>query len=226
MTKQTIDLINKFYEELNPINIPGIIIGMQEEDDVSNKVPFGGSFRVMRNICAHEPSTLVTYLSDAEHRDYTTHTLQTAIGVCYLCMYQFLTIMYHMYVSTGNSAYLNFAQGFAKLMLPTRYAAKRIFIMPGVIDCTSGSRLSTFVTIQMVSSKISGRMMEYNVKDSRQREMYATNQRLFWKLVLPDITDFLLAGISRNGTVHDMSIYKYLVNIVLLRDTTDAVLFT
>lgn len=222
MTKQTIDLIAKFHADNDLTLLPGIVIGMQEEDDVSSRVPFGGSFRVLRNICAHEPNTLVEYVSARNHRDYTTHTIQASTGSCCLCMYQFITMMYYMYIMTLNSSYLLFTDGFVRLMLPTRYRAKRTFILPSIIDCSDRGRLSAFQLIQSMSNAYSGRMLEYNPEDQRKQEMYQNNPRLFWKLVVPDITDFLLSAIGCNSPL-DVSIYKYLVNIVLLRDTADFV---
>ncbi len=221
MTGQTIDLIFKFSLHREPELLPGIIIGMQEEDGVSTIAPFGGCFRVLRNICAHEPATLVNYVRNSSNLNYTTHTIKTSMEDCYLRMYQFLTTMFYMYVRTKNVSYILFAREFTHLLLPARFVADRVFVMPNTIACSPGDEHRVFLSLQQEACVRVGRPMEYNVLDSQQESIRRANRRLFWKLVIPDVTDFLLSGISSDGSVYDKSIYRYIVNVVLQRDTTD-----
>ena len=69
MTNRTISMINDFAETMKINDIPAIIMAMQEEDNVSNVLPFPNMFKRFRNMCAHESANFVEQLQKAVNKD-------------------------------------------------------------------------------------------------------------------------------------------------------------
>ena len=219
MTLQTTKLLDNFHTTLDTSLLPGIIIGIQEEDNVSNIAPFGGCFRTLRNISAHEPDVLVRYLKDPSNHNYATHSISTSSAVSYVCVHHILAILYYMYCATSNRYYIMFASDLMKIMMPDYADKPRTFVFASVHSSSESVLLPTFSMLQDIAFISNGRLRYYNPKDCRQAEIYNSNQRLFWKLVIPDITEFVMSGLPVQDKALEMSVYKFILKILLLRDT-------
>lgn len=111
MKDYTIDLIKRFAVSEDISYIPAIIVGMQEEDNVSETVSFKNCFRKLRNIAAHEPATITSQLLTGDN--------VMNVKIVFVCesvsnganekvildITQFTAWMFEMYLKTRNLYY-------------------------------------------------------------------------------------------------------------------------
>lgn len=218
MTPVTRDLVLQFERTMDVNLVPGIIIGMQEEDNVSSEAPFGGCMRQLRNISAHAPYILTSYLQNPVFKNFDTHTITSGTACCYLCIYHFLAVMYHMYVTTEDVHYIKFANSFIKLMMPDHYHSARMFDLSRVTSPDPSRYHITLVSLQQNAFLNNKRVRHYNPNDTKLEEIRDSNPKLFWKIVLPDISEFVLSALPESGNVLNMSVYKFVIEILRLRD--------
>lgn len=189
MTSETRNLIKNC--DFNQVNdVMQIIIALQEEDDVSSKMPFKNGFKILRNLCAHTPSVVMSTMTrqkgsgidrivydkpDAE--DMSISNIE--IVICLLKMYEL----------TRDEAYKLFAFKYMKVFYSS-VPTCRVYAFP---EIDRNNYLRTFFNIQTESWRVFGLPKTVATDDSWLAGVYRNNEKLFWRIAVPNMVLLLLS---------------------------------
>ena len=200
MTENTVKLINEFVRTRAIHLLPSIIIGMQEEDNVSDTVSYKNCFRLLRNLAAHEPGTLTTQIKGVYNagNQKIVFVPEELRGDIVVDLAQFTLWMMDMYKKTGEAAYIKFAMTLMQILMPYSIGIMR------ETNCTLdiGSKPSSmsdaewatreFLKLQNIWYESYGLPKTVNVKDDYFSELLRSNPKLFWKIAVPNMMWLLL----------------------------------
>ena len=140
MRERTSGMIYAFQKKPDVEQVPGILIALNEEEGVSERIQFKNCFRHLRNIAAHEPETLV----QGFFSEYNIGCQKIVFHVAgdmtvVLDMVQLTVWMFDLYLQTRETEYVLFAQGMFRLLYPLalkRYVAlgQYSFVEEGDMD--------------------------------------------------------------------------------------------
>ena len=200
MTTQTEDLIKKFSMNGDLNFVPGIIIGMQEEDNVGNAVHFKNCFRQLRNLAAHEPATIVSQIKAGTNSNSTKIVLVSQIekNTIGFSIEQFTAWMFDMHVITGNIAYLVFWKSMLKVLYPNVYN-ESLMNTTFKFGSDTTKLLSEFGRVSEYLIEQYGELWHINIKDEYVANMFKTNPKVFWRMAIPNM--FVIIKLYLNGLI-------------------------
>ena len=219
MTKHTEELIKKFTRSLDINTIPSIIVAMQEEDDLSNIISFKNCFRQLRNIAAHEPVTIVSQLCTGDNINNVrlVFTTETNATVC-LDVIQLTGWLFEMSIIKQNIAYLVFWKSLMKVLYPTipyvtgDAAGSLVFKEPerDLMKCYR-------IWLQFMSQNYYF-VKPLNTSDPYICTLLEKNVKLFWRMAVPNMFDFLKCYINGAIDLRNMENIKTFVTLLKVRD--------
>lgn len=207
MQDRTKKLIEKFFDNPTFDDIPSIIIGLQEEDRVCESLETPNCFKWLRNICAHAPATVVTQLQDASNHNCATVAFkynkcstfdpESKQGFT-MQLYQFTAWMFYMYKLTKQAEYIMFWLKFCSLICPTLvYSSKNESIKLDIQKYDDYRKWFNNFESQLV--KLNKKIRYYNKNDYYLNKIYASDKRLFLKMVIPDM--MMIVSLFIDGTI-------------------------
>lgn len=220
MTGQTGSLITSFVEARSSHLIPSIIIGMQEEDDVSNRIQFKNCFKQLRNIAAHEPSTLTTQLMNESNKGCQTIVFKTTYtnldkNTLTVDMVQFTAWMLDMYMITRDRNYLMFIKTLIRILYPAAFKKYQEKVQPVFSAEPLGKSkvdswcLSQYLLWQKYMNIHYGDIRPISTIDPFIVNMFQDNKRVFWKMAVPNMMDLVLFifGSNVNDVKSNITLY-------------------
>lgn len=198
MTKQTFNVISSFVKSQDIKLIPSILIGMQEEDDISNLIDFRNCFKILRNLAAHEPDTLTSQLLTGNNQGNSKLTFNTDSGLLehrvVVDMVQFTIWMFDAYRKTKNDAYLRFWKAFIKLLYPEINNRLNRGVQKFLLDpeAYKSGLLGMFLAYQKYCYFTLGKIKTIAPEDPYVCQLYQNNIRVFWRVAVPDMMDIVL----------------------------------
>lgn len=207
MQDRTKKLIEKFCNNPSFDDIPSIIIGLQEEDRVCERLECPNCFKWLRNICAHEPATVVNQLQSKDNQNCATLAFKYSKCSTFdpeskqgftMQLYQFTAWMFYMYKITKQTEYVMFWLKFCNLVCPDlRYSDKNESIKLNIQNYDDYRKWFSDFESKLV--KYSKRVRYYNKNDYYLNKIYVSDKRLFLKMVIPDM--MLVVSLFINGTI-------------------------
>ena len=203
MTETTRNLIDDFQMRQDLRLLPSIIIGMQEEDKVSEIIEFGNCFKKLRNIAAHEPDNLISQVQLFIDTGCQKLLLVTKDNIIITVdMVQFTAWMMNMYQLVNEFYYIIFLISFIKLLYPK--AIKRM---------ENSDSISQFIFHQI---PLRGylcwiKYMYYELgitypiasADPYIIKIYKEDQKLFWRIAIPDMMQLVIFLVSNRVSLED-----------------------
>lgn len=200
MTAHTEELIKSFSKSLDVNALPGIIVALQEEDNVSNVIDFKNCFRQLRNIAAHEPATIVSQIAVADNVNNTKLVFYAENdNVVVMDTIQFTAWMFNMYILTKNIAYLAFWKAFMKLVYPAIPVAEAVVQDTLQFSDASSEMLDNYDKWQTFMFDRYKVMQTINTRDPYITTMFRENRKVFWRMAIPDM--FMLVRCYVDGSV-------------------------
>ena len=196
MTNRTISMINDFAETMKINDIPAIIMAMQEEDNVSNVLPFPNMFKRFRNMCAHESANFVEQLQKAVNKDCAVLSFTAqSIDNFTVQLHQFTAWMFSMYEITGTPEYIQFWYTFCKIICPAT-ASKR-YAQSMKLGLTADKDISDWlIEFEQKVSNLYDEMSNYNPEDGYFNRIYVENKQLFLRVMIPNLSSIVCMFIT------------------------------
>lgn len=192
MTDVTKGLIVKFMEDKDVSRVPGIILGMQEEDNVADVLPYKNCFRYLRNICAHEPAVIVNQVLSECNRNSAKLVFHPADDSeenrLVLDLRQFSAWMIKMYFLTGTFGYLCFWLALMKAVCPSLRAVRDIPTLDFSIGADEDTR-SLFFRYQAYMHQYFGKVRKVHPEDVYITKLYAINRQAYLRMTFTDLMD-------------------------------------
>lgn len=195
MKEYTLDLIKAFAKSEDIKSIPAIIVGMQEEDNVSDVISFKNCFRQLRNLAAHEPATIVSQLIT---NDNLMNTKIVFVGEVdgegqekkvTMDTIQFTAWMFEMYVKTRNLGYLSFWKHFMNIIYP--YCKENQVSAGYEFNVETLGLLRAYGSWRDYRLEKHNEVKPINLLDPYITKNYSENPKLFWRLALPNMYVFI-----------------------------------
>lgn len=201
MTEHTINLVKEFMNTKSFTYVPGIIIGMQEEDNVAGVLHFKNCFRILRNIAAHQPAVLVEQIDKGVNKGNSKIVFKAVNEgepvTVVLDMVQFTVWMFDMYKHTNESAYLIFWYGLMTALYPSMLSVHKRSKEKFSFDVKKhGGLYKLFVDLQEFEYKEFGTIKALSIEDPYYVSLYKGNPQLFWKIAFPDMVNILKLFVS------------------------------
>ncbi len=156
MTKNTQNLILEFSKTRNVRLLPSIFIGIQEEDNVAEIISFKNCIKLIRNIAAHEPETLVNQIKDVNNTGCSKLVFKPAGSAAdvqkrvVLDIVHFTAWLFDAKLKTGDIAYIVLWQSLLDYLYPDmkrqRAAGSRKFLL--FEEAHEGKAVHMFVDLQ------------------------------------------------------------------------------
>lgn len=214
MTEQTRGLISSFAQEQDIIKVPEIILRLQEEDNVATVLRYKNCFKAIRNMAAHEPSTLCEQLASKENRGNQRIVLRTKDEkVVVVDMLAFIVWMFDMYLQTEEAAYLAFVKAVMELLYPNaikRFSLKQPFLFT---KAANGGMLDTYVKWVEFLYEHYGIVKPISIYDPYITNLYRENFKVFWKVAVPDLMSMACFLFTDNVDLTDIRNVNYFIAI-------------
>ena len=162
-----------------------IIIALQEEDDVWNKVGFKNGFKLFRNLCAHTPSDVISKLNSI--RGTGVDKVFYPKGdreIVSISTMDILVCLLKMYILSKDEHYKIFAYKFMCLIYGENYSCI-VYDFPVI---QKRAVLSIFFVLQESSWKRYSYPKTVVMEDTWMVEVCRTNEKLFWRIAIPSFT--------------------------------------
>lgn len=207
-------MICAFQKKPDVERIPGILIALNEEEGVSEKIQFKNCFRHLRNIAAHEPETLVQGFFSKYNigcQKIVFHV--TGDSVVVLDMVQLTVWMFDMYLQTSEIEYILYVQGMFRLLYAPvlgRYAplGRYSFVEEG-----DARLIAPYVDWLTWMYQKCGMVRTFGVDDPYVSKLLKENPKVFWRMAIPslmDLASFYLAGCVDLEKKSDIQYFKNL----------------
>ena len=200
MTQETLSIIKNFMMTQDIADIPTCILRMQEEDNVGNVIEFKNCMRQLRNIAAHEPSTITSQLLVGDNTNNVKLVFKPESGnIVALDTVQFTAWMFSMYLRTENMGYLWFWKGFMKVVYPKIASGHEVRFKFGAIT-DKVSLLKQYLAWKNYRFEEYGDIKNINIYDPYITQLIKDNPKVFWRVALVDmfslVRDFLTGKID------------------------------
>lgn len=222
MTGQTRALIDKFASSGDITLIPSIIIGMQEEDNVSNVIQFKNCFRQIRNLAAHEPAVIISQIMNSDNRMCNrivfTPTNEEVATKVVVSMVQFTAWMFEMYTRTMNTGYLIFWRALWRRLYGKCAAPSNVkfsfYDGPNYTDTASMVRM--FLRWQTYMAETRNVQRVVSTKDDYMTEILNSNIKLFWRMAIVDmmsVCNVFASGDIDLSDIHNIKSFLHLFKV-------------
>lgn len=194
MTEATRNLIKKFAATRDTSLVPQIFIGINEEDDLGNKLKYKSCLKLLRNISAHEPATFISQVHAGNNTNNFKLVFITLRGdKVVLDLAHFTAWMFDAYRVSDNIAYLVFWKAFMLMMFPAWEARNEYtFMFKANVNPLINYMLWMDEAVKYGSVKL------INPDDDYINNLYGDNSKLFWRYAIPDMSCFVRLFV--NGT--------------------------
>lgn len=224
MTSQTKSLIDKFANNKDISLIPSIIIGMQEEDNVSNVIQFKNCFRQLRNISAHEPSVITSQLLDKDNKMcnrviFIPKDAEVATKVV-LSTVQFTAWMFEMYLRTNDKEYLIFWRTLWRILYPkcSQPSGVKFKFYENANYTEVSNMIRTFLRWQNYMADTRNMQRVVSVRDDYMTDILNCNIKLFWRMAIPDMITVCNVFASGDIDLTDINNIKSFVYFFKVRE--------
>lgn len=208
MTRQTMDWVLRYAKTSDVAFIPAVIQGMQEDDHFSNIIQFKNSFRLLRNLAAHEPETITKQIKSGDNIGNSKIVFipinNDVKNWVVVDMVQFTAWMLDAYLVTDNIAYLTFWHTLMLDLYPVYKARlnankvnKRVFEFKP--NKYSNGLMGLFLNYQEFMFKVFGKPKTIAPQDPYALQIYESNTRVFWRMAYPDMMD--VVALLVDGTI-------------------------
>lgn len=225
MTEHTRDLIKDFADTKDIALLPSIIIGMQEEDDVANTVQFKNCFRHLRNVAAHEPSIIVSQIKAGTNIGCQKIMLLPPEGSSFqgvgLDFVQLSACLLDMYRITKESAYVIFLQALIDTLYRVasfKYCKADCSFTFKRVGSTDAWLLNNYIKYCDFMYEKFNEIKPISVSDPFVAGVYKGNKKVFWKLAIPNMMNFLLFICSSCVDIYKMDTVEFFTEVYKYRD--------
>lgn len=224
MTENTQQLIIKFAKTLDVSVIPSIIIGMQEEDDLSATIKYKNCIRALRNIAAHEPNVIVSQITAPVNMGSCkivfvpkSESMDDRVSVDFA---QFTAWMFDVADSTDNMYYIVFWEAMARVLYKGIYGTKVAERMSFNIGTDKDALIRKVSEVQSFLWSKRGKLKCFQSDDPYMNKLYLTNTCIFWRVVVPNLMD--IVSLFIDGTFDDRNKGNRLAYIKLFEEREGA----
>lgn len=209
MTETTKSLIKDFQAYGDLRLLPGILIGMQEEDKVSEVIEFSNCFKKLRNIAAHEPDTLISQIQFFSNTGCQKLVIATRDHmVVTVDMVQFTAWMLNMYQLKEEFFYIIFLDTFMKLIY-TRAIERMQDVEGNKSFVFNQTPLKDYLNWTSYMYKEFGFIYPIADTDPYILKIYREDQKLFWRIAYPDMMLLVIFFMSNRVSFSNKSNIDY-----------------
>ena len=216
MTSRTKELILDFHKTRNVNLVPSIIIGLQEDDSVSTTVQFKNSFRLLRNVAAHEPETITEQLLMKRNLNHSRAVFLLREGggaKLTLDLTQLAAWLFDMRLKTGDAHYIVFCKTLIQVMCPCIIVG----LSTNKLILSSDDLVESHIEFEKYSLAYLRRPSFLNMDDDYTATQFASNRKLFWRIAYPSMMEVI--SIVLNYTdLTDSKTIKFYVNLFKERE--------
>jgi len=215
MTSRTKELILDFHKTRNINLVPSIIIGLQEDDSVSTTVQFKNSFRLLRNLAAHEPETITEQLlldRNLNHAKAVFLLRESDDAKLTLDLAQLAAWLFDMRLKTGDAHYIVFCRTLIQVMCPciVRYSPNKLVLSSDDL-VESHAEFEDYLKTRLNRPSLS------NMYDDYTATQFASNRRLFWRMTYPSMME-VISTILNYVDLTDEKTIQFYVNLFKERE--------
>lgn len=212
MTERTKKLILDFYKKGDVNVLPSIFIGIHEEDNISNEIPFKNCLRVLRNISAHDPVVITGQLLEERNLNSSKVTFIQKSGIdsmdfITLDLAQFFTWMVAASKVTGCIEYLVLAKALVQIACPCIKRGSHTFT---TVRARGETVLDVYKKMVVHITKVLSLPRPVSFDDAYLKRLYIENQRLFWKICVPDMMNIVSVYVNDINLANTWEIDFYL----------------
>lgn len=198
MTDNTKRLIIEFGETKNTKLLPGIFIGIQEEDNVAEIISFKNCLKLVRNIAAHEPAVLVNQIVSPDNIGSSKIVLQPLSSSedvqkrVVLDMVHFTAWLFDAKLILDNVAYLVLWKHLIDFMYPDmcrQLKPSKQFLL--YEEAHDGKAVRMFVNLQEYMWEEFKEVKTIGVNDPYTIRMLMENPKMFWRLAIPNMMEIV-----------------------------------
>ena len=219
MTDRTKELIKDFAQKRRFDDVPSIIISLQEEDSVYEKLEFPNCFKRLRNMCAHEPANFVSQLSVATNRNCATVAFSSVVvGNFTMQMYQFTAWMFYMYAKTDQAEYIVFWDVLCQMLCPACVESKSKKIK---LDFASAKDVQLWVQqFEKQLLEVNGKIRYFNSCDDYFNKIYREDRKLFLRMLIPNMMDIVTMLITKQIDPYNEDNIRGYLRLFMERDVS------
>lgn len=196
MTQETRQLVLDYCKAPAISKLPQIIIATQADDDVANTVDFWNSYRLLRNLAAHEPDTIVSQINSVDNNGCVTRVFKSksidAGKSVVFTIDNFTACMFNMYLVTHEVAYLAMWKTTIHLLysdsIKRRDVKREKFHFS---EAYHGTMIRLLISFNEYLWRTYRKPKAINMEDNYVTCIYDSNKKLFWKLAIPEIMDVI-----------------------------------
>lgn len=225
MTEHTRSLITNFADSHDITLLPSIIIGMQEEDDVANTVQFKNCFRHLRNVAAHEPNIIVSQIKSGTNVGCQKIMLLPPEGSNFqgvgLDFVQLSACLLDMYRVTRDTAYVTFMKALVDTLYQVaslRYCKQEYKFIFQRIGMGDAWLLNNYIKYCNFMYENFNEIKPISISDPFVAGVYKGNKKVFWKLAIPNMMNFLLFICSDCVDTYKMDTVEFFTEVYKYRD--------